>query len=270
MQWWCSATGQPWSWDWQWYPGIHLFLLLIAGGWWWLGKRHGWSRRPWGWFALGWVALLATLDWPLGKLAAGYLATAHTIQFLLFTLVVGPALIKSVPADGWDRLAPVGSLRRRLLRFQARALPGLLVYWTIVATTHFPIVVDDAMRAQVGAMLGDLSWLVAGMVLWWPILAPPEFRRLGMFGRMGYLFGSTIVPTIPAMMMTFAKWPLYRNYELAPRVWIAFTANEDIQLAGLIMKLIGGIPLWVAAAVVFFVESSRAERNSKPAVAKGA
>ncbi len=266
MQWWCSATGQPWSWEWQWYPGIHLFLLLLAVGWWSLGRRHRWSRRPWRWFALAWVALVVTLDWPLGKLGAGYLATAHTVQFLLLTLVVGPALLKSMPADGWDRLAPEGSLRRRLLHFQSRALPGLLLYWAIVVATHFPRIVDGAMASQLGSMVIDLSWVVAGLVLWWPILGPPQFRRLGMFVKMGYLFGSTIVPTIPAMMMVFSSWPLYEIYELAPRVWVPFSANQDIQLAGLVMKVIGDIPLWIATAVVFFTESARVERNEQQAV----
>ena len=87
----------------------------------------------------------------------------------------------------------------------------------------------------------DLSWLLAGMLLWWPILAPARFIRLGGSGKMAYLFGATVVPTIPAMMMVFSDWPLYRLYELAPRVSAHFTANQDIQLAGLTMKLVGDL-----------------------------
>lgn len=245
----------PWNWEWQWYPGVHLFLLALFAGWYWLGTRHRWTRRPWGWFALAWIALLATLDWPIGKLGAGYLASVHTLQFLLLTLLVGPALLRSIPVDGWERLAPPGSVMRRVLSFQARALPGLLVYNAIVVTTHFPRVVDTLMATQLGSAFIDWSWLFAGMVLWWPIAAPASFRRLGMFAKMGYLFGATIVPTIPAMMMVFTKWPMYELYELAPRVWVSFSANEDIQLAGLVMKLFGDLPLWIATATIFFRES---------------
>lgn len=263
IQWWCSATGLPWDWSWQWYPGIHLFLLAVAVVWHWLGRRHQWAARPWGWFAVAWVALLVTLDWPLGKLGAGYLATAHTLQFLLLTLVVGPTLVRAIPPDGWARLLPEGSRRRALAHFQARALPGLLLYNLIVVVTHFPSVVDPLMATQLGSAAVDVAWMLGGMVLWWPIVGPAPFRRLGMFPKMGYLFGATIVPTIPAMMMVFSTWPLYEIYELAPRVWISFSANEDIQLAGLVMKVIGDIPLWIATAVVFFVESARAERHDR-------
>lgn len=245
----------PWNWQWQWYPGVHLFLIAVALLWWWLGRRQQWRQRPWWWFALAWFVLLGTLDWPIGKLGAGYLATVHTLQFLLLTLAIGPALLRSIPEDGWQRMAPPGSRLRRFLGFQARPLPGLIAYNAIVLTTHLPAVVDTLMATQLGSALIDISWLLAGLFLWWPILGPREFRRMRMFPKMGYLFGATILPTIPAMMMVFTKWPMYQLYELAPRVWVSFSANEDIQLAGLVMKLFGDLPLWFATAYVFFTES---------------
>jgi len=252
MQWWCSATGFPWTWAWQWYPGVHLLLALLAAAWWHLGRRQRWVERPWRWFAFGWITLLITLDWPIGKLGAGYLASAHTGQFLLLTLVVGPSLIKCVPPGGWLALAPAGSRRWRLLRTMARPLPGLLCYTGLVITTHFPGVVDGAMTSQLGSLGIDLAWLAAGFCLWWPIAAPHAFKALGVWGTIGYIFGATIGPTLPAMMMVFSDWPIYQLYELAPRVWVHFTANQDLKLAGLTMKLVGDIPLWITAMVVFF------------------
>ena len=252
MQWWCSATGLPWTWAWQWYPGVHLLLILIAVGWWRLGRAQGWPHRPWRWFVLAWLTLLLTLDWPIGKLGAGYLASVHTGQFLLLTLVVAPSLLRSVPHSGWMALAPAGSQRFRMLRMMARPLPALVGYNFLVLTSHFPLVVDNAMTTQSGSFVIDLAWLGAGTCLWWPILASSEFVALGVMGMVFYLFGATVGPTIPAMMMVFSDWPLYRLYELAPRVWLHFTANEDIKLAGLTMKLIGDVPLWIAAIVVFF------------------
>ncbi len=260
MQWWCAATGLPWSWQWQWYPGVHLALLLLAYAWWQLGVRQQWTRRPWGWFCTAWIALLVTLDWPVGKLGAGYLASVHTFQFLMLTLLVGPALLRSIPEEGWLAFAPVGSSRHRLLSTMAKAIPGLACYNLIVVTSHLPAVVDPAMQSQLGSFLIDCSWLAAGLFLWWPLVAPKAFKQLGTFGKMGYLFGATIIPTIPAMMMVFSDWPMYALYELAPRVDVSFSANDDIMLAGLTMKLLGDIPLWIALAVVFF--RGTAERDT--------
>lgn len=260
MQWWCSATGLPWTWTWQWYPGVHLVLLAIAAGWWWLGRAHHWPRRPWQPFVLGWVALLVTFDWPVGKLGAGYLASVHTLQFLLLTLLVGLCFLHSIPKSGWHSLAPVGSRAARVLGWLAKPLPGLLCYNILVVATHLPVVVDAAMTSQLGTMAIDLAWLFGGLFLWWPIVAPVGFRRMGVFGTILYIFAATIVPTIPAMMMVFSDWPLYRLYELAPRVSRHFSANQDIQLAGLSMKLFGDIPLWIAAVVVFF-QRNEADRE---------
>src|ERR1019366_36504 len=111
MQWWCSATGLPWTWTWQWHPGVHLVLILFGLGWWRLGRAQRWPRRPWRWFAVAWVTLLLTLDWPIGKLGAGYLASVHTGQFLLLTLVVAPALIRGIPPEGWRGRPPPRSRR---------------------------------------------------------------------------------------------------------------------------------------------------------------
>lgn len=252
MQWWCSATGRPWTWAWQWYPGVDLLLLLLAAAWWRLARVQRWSDLPWRWFLAAWLILLFTLDWPVGKLGAGYLASVHTLQFLLLTLAVGPCLIRSIPAGGWHALAPDGSRRLRTLLRLARPLPALLIYNSIVITSHFPGVVDNAMLTQAGSFAIDSSWLLAGVMLWWPILAPRKIASLGTFGTIGYIFVATIGPTIPAMMMVFTDWPLYRLYELAPRVFSHFTANDDLKLAGLSMKVIGDLPLWIAAIVVFF------------------
>lgn len=252
VTWWCSATGLPWTWQWQWYPGVHLLLLLTAAAWLLMGRVQHWAHRPWGYFGGAWFLFLATLDWPIGKLGAGYLASVHTLQFLLLTVGVAPLVLKSVPPDGWRRMAPPGSWQHEVLRKIAAALPAVLVYNAIVLLSHFPTVVDGVMTTQLGSFALDLSWLVAGLFLWWPILAPPEFVSLGVFGTLVYIFGATLLPTIPAMMMVFSTWPIYRLYELAPRVLPHFTANDDIKLAGLVMKLIGEIPLWIAMIVVFF------------------
>ena len=124
IQWWCAATGLPWTWAWQWYPGVHLALIVAAVWWWWLGRRQQWAARPWGWFAAAWIGMLVTLDWPVGKLGAGYLASVHTLQFLLLTLLVGPAMLRSIPADGWAKLAPPVRDASSFCAFRRARCPG--------------------------------------------------------------------------------------------------------------------------------------------------
>lgn len=56
---------------------------------------------------------------------------------------------------------------------------------------------------------------------------------------------------MPAAFLTFADYPIYAVYELAPRM-SGLSAAEDQQLAGLVMKIVGGFTLFGTASVLFF------------------
>ena len=76
-----------------------------------------------------------------------------------------------------------------------------------------------------------------------------------------YLFLQTVVPTVPASLLTFGARPLYRIYETFPRLW-GFSALDDQQVAGLIMKVGAGFYLWVVIAAIFFRWYAREERQA--------
>jgi len=255
MNWWCSATGAEWTWQWQPYPGVWLFVLSLVAGYgavrWRLLRAH--PSRNWpGWrtalFLVGTVLLWLATDWPLGTLGAGYLLSAHTAQYLLLALM-GPALVL-LGFPGWAAEAAWNARAGRLLRGLVRPVPSLLAFNAILFVTHVPSVVDGLMPSQLGSLAIDLSWIVGGLWLWWPALAPERAGGLSPMGRIGYLFASTVPPTIPAAFLTFADYPLYGLYELAPRVGLS--AHDDQQLAGLLMKFGADPVIWLAMAVIFF------------------
>lgn len=261
MKWWCSASDAAWSWDWRPYPGVWLVLLFAiafhfrawsrveqAG----LGRRHAGRTVS---YLAGALALWAATDWPIGALGAGYLLSAHTVTYILLALVAPPLLWLGLPRDLWAAHAGPGA------RLLARPLPALVIFNATLVLTHLPGFVDGWMRSQWGSFGTDLAWLASGLILWWPVLAPnPAVSRLSQGAQMGYLFVASILPTVPAMFLVFASYPVYGLYELAPRVTPILTAGTDQQLAGLIMKVIGDIPLWIGFAAVFFSWARREHR----------
>ena len=101
MQWWCAAQGEVWEWAWRPYPGVWIFMLLLATGYLRLRKhaaeriqaagqeaRRGSAAAGLAGLAFLWIAL----DWPIGALGAGYLASVHMFQYLLIALVAPPLL----------------------------------------------------------------------------------------------------------------------------------------------------------------------------------
>jgi hypothetical protein len=72
---WCSATGVAWTWQWRAYPGVWLFIILMAFGMWaWNragGRAAGRAPRPvHPAFVGGLIVLWLSLDWPIGALGA--------------------------------------------------------------------------------------------------------------------------------------------------------------------------------------------------------
>jgi cytochrome c oxidase assembly factor CtaG len=251
MTWWCSATGQPWTWAWKAYPGVWLFVALLAVLYL-RGIRRGAEprRSDARFYFAGLLTVWLALDWPIGPLGTGYLISFHTVSYILLSLIAPPLLLAGIPSEVMLRAAQAPRAGR-LLRILAQPLIALALFNAILIGTHIPDVVDRLMRSQLGAFAIDLAWFLGGVVLWWAIMAPPPVCRLTRPLKMGYLFAATLPPILPAAFLTFADYPLYAVYELAPRA-LDLPAHSDQQIAGLTMKIIGDLPLWFAFGVIFF------------------
>lgn len=232
-----------------------LFVALLAGAWWLAARRAGGeggpvSPRRRAAFAGGLVVLWLALDWPIGALGAGYLASVHMLQYLMIALMAPLLLVLGVPRAAYERLgASSAAPALRLLTHPLVALGvfGLVLYWT-----HLPGVVDTLMATQAGSFALDLLWLLGGIVFWWPVAAPVPERPWFPYGlKMGYLFLATVINTLPYGFLTFAELPFYGIYELAPPVF-GISTRQDQQIAGLLMKAGGGLILWTAITVLFF------------------
>lgn len=269
MTWWCSARDVAWSWSRQPYPGVWLFVLLLAGWYVWAVARPGAAApgrpplRPAeaASFGVGVALVWVAADWPLGTLGAGYLLSAHQIQYVLFTMAAPPLLVLGTPAWVLRRV-----LRRPAVRHVAsvvtRPLPALAIFNVVVVSTHLPEVVDGLMGSQMGSFFLDLSWMVAGIVLWWPVLRRvPELNGLSYPGRFAYLLVATLPPMIPAAFLTFAEYPIYATYELAPPV-AGISAGSDQLVGGLIMKFASDIIVLLALSILFFRWHATEERGS--------
>jgi putative membrane protein len=273
MSWWCSATGQPWSWQWQAFPGVWLFIGLIGG--WYLWALRRWqparlagddapaTRREIALFLTGLVVLWIALDWPVGLLAAGYLLTARTLQFLLMVTVAAPLLLLGLPRWLLRRMTR-GRAAFRLARVCSRPLVPLLLYNTIFVAVHLPPVIAATAGSQLLGFVLDLLILMSGLVFWWPALARlPEMTPMAYPARIGYLLLGVFLPTVPASFYTYARFPIYPLYELAPRVH-GIGAVTDQQVAGLTMKVLGGFILFGTMSVMFFRWHRREEPVEMP------
>ncbi len=253
MQWWCAARDVAWEWAWRPYPGVWLFVLLPFGAYLMIRRtapanvRHG--RRRTAAFVAGLLLLWAALDWPIGALGAGYLASAHMLQFLLIALAAPPLLLLGVPREVFARLT-THPAARSLARL-TQPLLALLVFNAVVIATHLPVVTDSLMRSQLGSFAIDMLWLGSGLLYWWPVIARvPERPHFSPPVQMTYLFATMVFMTAPGALITFSHLPIYAIYELAPPIGL-FSSLDDQRIAGLMMKLGGGAITWIAITILF-------------------
>ena len=212
--------------------------------------------------ALG-VMFLAS-DWPVHDVAEGYLYSVHMVQHLLLTLVVALLLLAGTPA--WMARNLLGKGRvLRAVRTLSRPVTGLIQFNLILVLSHWPVVVEATVRYHPLHFVAHAVLLASAVLMWMPVASPlPEIRRIKPPAQMLYLFLQTIVPTIPASFLTFNDRPLYGIYADFPRLW-GVSALTDQQTAGLIMKIVGGLFLWLVIALIFFRWYANEERQDKAA-----
>lgn len=211
-------------------------------------------------FACGVVALWLGADWPVHDLGEGFLFSVHMIQHTLFSLVAPPLFLLGLPRWLLRKLLSPRALNAAV-RTLTRPIVAFLIFNGVVAVTHWAPVVDASLRSE-PLHFGVHTILVASaFLMWWPVIAPlPEMARLSVPGKMLYLFGQSILPTVPASFLTFASAPIYQFYASVPRVW-GIDVVTDQQIAGLIMKIGGGLLLWSVIAVIFFRWYAQEQRD---------
>ena len=251
---------------WHVHPDVWLLFGSIIAAYLIAGRRHeratgeATEPRKRRLFLLGMGVLWLGADWPIHDLAERYLYSMHMTQHLLFTLVAAPILIAGMPV--WllrELLAPAPI--RRIFRFMTRPLVALIFFNAVLLFTHWP----DVVAASVGSELVHLALHVlivtSALAMWWPVMSPlPEMPSLPPPGQMLYLFLQSLAPTIPASFLTFGHKPLYPVYATFPRIW-GIDALTDQLIAGLIMKLLGGLLLWGVIAVIFFRWYNQEQRD---------
>jgi len=249
------------AWAWHPHPDVWLLVAVLSGGYALAVRRRG-SRhvapgeRPVSSaqvaaFSLGVLSTWLGADWPVHDLGERYLYSVHMVQHLLFSLVAPPLLLLGTPAWMARELLAFPRLFRAVQRL-ARPLPALVVFNAVLVVTHWPALVDLTLRVEVAHFAVHAVLFGSALLMWCPVVAPlPELRLSSPPAQMLYLFLQSIVPTVPASFLVFAQRPIYRFYETVPRLW-GLPAGEDQRIAGLLMKLGGGLILWAVITVLFF------------------
>ena len=245
-----------------WHPHYDVWaLLLVLGvGYWYANSRlhphlarsmPGPTRRQWWQWYLGLALMWLASGWPLHDIGAQSLFTAHMVEHMLLGLVVPPLLLMGTPR--WLAEVTIGHPRVvKWTRPLARAVPAFALFNVTFILIHWPEMVDLMLTSELAHFsIHTLLFMSAGL-MWMPVLSPtPAIPKLRRPGQMLYLFAQSLLPTIPASFLTFSSAPIYPIYGDAAMLW-GLSAVTDQTVAGIVMKLGGGLIIWITIAVIWF------------------
>jgi cytochrome c oxidase assembly factor CtaG len=131
-------------------------------------------------------------------------------------------------------------------------VPAFIILNVAMIAIHWPTVVELMLKSDLAHFSVHAGLFLSALVAWMPVRSPtPALPRMRPPQQMLYLLFHSILPTIPASFLTFSSVALYPVYGDAALEW-GLTAVADQTIAGVIMKLAGGILLWTAIAIIWF------------------
>lgn len=231
------------SWDWE--PSVVIGCLILAAAYLALARRRT-SLQTLS-FVSATFLLLIDLVSPLDTLADTYLFSAHVVQHFLLALVIPPLWILGLPMPVLNH--------RGLVRVE-HALSAPVLAWSLGVGTmlawHLPILFNAALANPGLHIFQHLSFLITGVIYWWPIVAPASSRRMAPLPSIFYLFSACTACSLLGAVLTFTPpgwYPAYLNPAGNPEIlrqirggW-GLDARSDQQLGGMFM--------WVPGCLVY-------------------
>ncbi|MBD0330164.1 MAG: cytochrome c oxidase assembly protein [Thermoleophilia bacterium] len=249
---------EPFAWSLHLDATLPLALLAVAYA---LAlRRYPATRARTAAFAGGLALLLATAVTPLYPLTF-HLLSAHLLQNVVLAEWAPALLVLGVPpalAADLARFAPVRALTHPLV-----ALPLWLVSYFV---WHLPPAYDAALRHPDTLLhLEHASYLVTGLLLWWPVLQD-EPHRLRAQQRSLYVAAAFLLSSPIGLLLALLPDAVYEWYRDGFAEW-EVSALTDQRAAGVTMAGEQAIVFFAVFSYWFFRFLGDEEQEADDAVA---
>ena len=235
--------------------------------------KGGWPARR----ALSWLAGVGCMLVALQSGIAGYddqMLSVHMIQHMLLLMAAPPLLLGGRPVllalqATSPRRRP--SLAKALDRGRAVTGPlqSLAVFGAVIVLTHLPSFYDATLRHPALHEAEHALYLVAGLLMWSPLLDgdPVPRHQLGGIGKLLYLIAAMIPMALVGAYLNRHATLVYPAYG-PPAAGLGIDALNDQAQAGAIMWVVGGVVmtavgLWAAVAAMVAEERRLSAREAR-------
>ena len=236
----------PWPLD----PTVYLGLVVLFFGHAWLaGRVDDAQRRHTLYFGLGLFTIWVALETQLDTIADYYLDSVHMLQHVLLGFVAPPLLLLGLSPGMVALLVRVPGVRAITEPIPAQVIAGLvMIVW------HLPPLYDATLYSEPLHITEHLTFIAAGLVLFWPMLAATSAHarwQMSPGAKLLYMVVATLPQDGVALALIFSRVPFYEYYTHAPRLIDSLTPLIDQTVAGAVLMIFGKLTMSIAAIAVF-------------------
>ena len=221
------------------------------------GLNDARSKRKYWYTGVGFLWIWT--DWPLHDIGERYLFSIHSAEHVVLALVVPPLLLMGLNEN--QKKLVVTQRTIPFISSLSRPFVAFLIFNFIIVGMHWSVIINLMVTNSLIHFFLHGIMLLARLNMWIPVLGlDPRIRQLSFPSRIGYLFIQSLLPTIPASFLAFSTVPLYSAYVEVEQIYNISVLNDQT-LAGIVLKLGGGIVLWVIILIIWmnwFREEKRA------------
>ena len=224
------------------------------------------NRRP-VFFGAGLAVAAIALLSPIDEGGDQYLFALHMTQHLLLMMIAPPLALLGIV--GAARLRVLGGegprVVRTLWRHGTRLWTAAAFFTGVMLVWHIPTLYNATLTAAPVHIVEHLTFVIAGVVFWWPIVDPMRTVAGGTstaMSKVAMLVISGLPPTALGFIFAVARRPLYDFYEHAPRLW-GVSAVTDQQIAGVLMFGVGNLIYFAAISLIFHRMAGNAEDDER-------
>ena len=206
-------------------------------------------------FITGIIIYVLALVSPLDYLGRTYLFSANMIQHILLLLVVPLLLLLGIPktlAEKALAIEPIGAVMKVLGNPIVAWFLGVGSMWV----WHLPSLHESVLANDNLYITQQISFVLIGMIFWWPVFAPVESRRLSPLVSTLYLSSACLGCPLLGMFITFAGAGLYASY-MTPvdTIGILPLLRGELCLTPGVDQQIGGLTMWVPGCLIYLTAS---------------
>jgi putative membrane protein len=218
--------------------------------------------------ALTAIGLLSPVD-SLGE----ELLSAHMAQHLLIAdlaaplLLIGirtPVVVFLLPRPVLVPLARNHSLRRAF-RFVRKPLVAIPIWVVALYGWHLEAMFEGALHNGLLHALQHESFVVASLLVWWPVIDPKRRHTTGELWKAGHVIGARLAGMFLGMaFLIMLRTPVYDAYGDSALAY-GLTPLQDQQLAGAMMMGLDLMIMLGTLAFFFWAAERDTPRGTAPA-----